>query len=71
MENPFSVCQTSHCILREHSCIYFPLFYAKGIAEQVAMNQREIAFFLAFYLYRLNMGAANDTQRVILLSFMT
>ena len=37
----------------------------------VAMNQCEIALFLASYLYLLNMAAANDAQRVILLSRIT
>ena len=35
------------------------------------MNQREIALFLAFYFYLLNVATANDAQRVILLSCIT
>ena len=30
------------------------------------MNQRQIALFLAFYFYLLNMAAANEAQRVLL-----
>ena len=32
------------------------------------MNPRQFALFLGFYLYVLNVNAANDAQRVILLS---
>ena len=32
------------------------------------MNQREIAIFLAFYFYLLNVSVANNAQRAVLLS---
>ena len=34
------------------------------------MNQRQIALFLAFYFYLLNMAAANDAQKVLLAPFL-
>ena len=34
------------------------------------MNQCEIALFLAFYVYFLNVATANNAQRVILLSYI-
>ena len=44
---------------------YFPL---NVYNRTTAMNQRGFALFLGFYFYVLNVNAANDAQRVILLS---
>ena len=36
--------------------------------RSVAMNPRQLALFLGFYFYVLNVNAANDAQRIILLA---
>ena len=36
--------------------------------RSVAMNPRQLALFLGFYFYVLNVYAANDAQRIILLA---
>ena len=66
VNNPISPCRFCHCRPRGLSCLYFPLFYAKWIAEQVTMSRREIAFFSGFLFLQLS-----DAQRVILLSCIT
>lgn len=42
--------------------LFFSFLCKVNIAEQVTMNQREIAFFLAFYLYLLNLTAGNKAH---------
>ena len=36
--------------------------------RSVSMNLHQLALFLGFYFYVLNVNAANDTQRIILLA---
>ena len=36
--------------------------------RSVAMNPRQLALFLGFYFYVLNVNVANDAQRIILLA---
>ena len=36
--------------------------------RSVAMNPRQLALLLGFYFYVLNVNAANDAQRIILLA---
>ena len=36
--------------------------------RSVAMNPRQLALFLGFYFYVINVSAGNDAQRIILLA---
>ena len=51
--------------MQEHSRMHI-ISRSFRAQRSVAMNPRQLALFLGFYFYVLNVNAANDAQRIIL-----
>ena len=61
-KNTPRICVKAYCIPCGPSCLYFHFLCKVNIAEQVTMSKREIALFLDFCLYFLNLAAGNDAH---------